>query len=275
MVARAKALRPIFLEGDPFGFNARSAREAFRPGIERAQQNSLVLVLSAERLSGNPHSGGYDSKQIAERLAAAFPEARVLLVIREQAQMLVSAYKQYVKKGGPGTLKQYAVPPSEEPRVPLFDFRFFEYHRLVGCYQRLFGAENVLVLPYEILRADPPAFLERIGDFADTSVPPPDTEPVKVSPSALSLSFKRWANRWVVRSDLNPAPPFEAEGADRTLLRLCYKVDARMPAGLRALHERHLRAVAQELVNGRYAESNAATTELTGLDLKALGYACE
>jgi len=49
-----------------------------------------VPVLSAERLSGNPDSGGYDSVHVAEYLAATFPEARVLIVIREQADMLVS-----------------------------------------------------------------------------------------------------------------------------------------------------------------------------------------
>lgn len=275
MVAGAKVLRPAFVEGDPFGFDAQSVREAFRPGIEKAQQEGLVPVLSAERLSGNPHSGGYDSKQIAERLAATFPEARVLVVIREQAQMLVSAYKQYVKRGGPGTLEQYATSPSQQLRVPLFDFRFFEYHRLVGYYQSLFGAENVMVLPYELLRAKPLAFLERIGGLAGTNVSPSASGPVKVSPSALSLSFMRQANRWVVRSDLNPAPPFEAEGVDRTLLRVCYKADARIPARLRVLSERRLRALAEDLVDGRYAKSNAATSVLAGLDLGAFGYACE
>lgn len=275
LVARAKVLKPAFVEGDPFGFDARIALEIFRPGIEKAQKEGLVPVLSAERLSGNPHSGGYDSKQIAERLVATFPEARVLLVIREQAQMLVSAYKQYIKRGGPGTIKQYAKPPSEEPRVPLFNFRFFEYHRLISYYQSLFGAENVQVLPYELLKASPRAFLERIGAFAETNVSSSDSEPVKVSPSALSLSLKRQANRWVVRSDLNPAPLFGIDGANRALLRLCYKADARMPAGLSVRGERQLRDLAEELVDGRYAKSNATTARLTGLDLEVFGYACK
>jgi hypothetical protein len=184
------------------------------------------------------------STYIAERLAATFPEARVLVVIREQAQMLVSAYKQYVKRGGPGTLEQYATSPSQQLRVPLFDFRFFEYHRLVGYYQSLFGAENVMVLPYELLRAKPLAFLERIGGFAGTNV----------SPSASKGG---------------------AEGVDRTLLRLCYKADVRIPAKLRVLSERRLRALAEELVDGLYAKSNAATSVLAGFDLGAFGYACE
>src|SRR5215218_14466 len=86
LVAGAKALRPAFVVGDPFGFDPMLVRETFRPAIEKVRERDLVPVLSAERLSGNPHSGGYDSKQIAERLAATFPEARVLIVIREQVE---------------------------------------------------------------------------------------------------------------------------------------------------------------------------------------------
>lgn len=273
LVARSKVLRPAFVECDPFAFDARAAREALRPGIDKAREDGLVPVLSAERLSGNPHSGGYDSRQTAERLAAAFPEARVLVVIREQAQMLVSAYKQYVKRGGPGTLRQYATPASKERRVPLFDFRFFEYHRLVGFYRGLFGAEDVMVLPYELLRADPGAFLGRIGAFAGAEARASDPEPVKVSPSALSLSLARRANRWVVRSDLNPAPPFEREGADRALVRLSLRADEKLPAAWRERAERALLAEAEGLAEGLYAESNDATSELAGLDLGKFGYA--
>ena len=113
-------MRPAFVHADPFAFDAATVRQTFWPGIEKASARGLVPVLSAERLSGNPHSGGYDSVQIAERLATAFPEGRVLIVIREQTEMLVSAYKQYVKVGGAGTLRQYATPSSDVPRVPLF-----------------------------------------------------------------------------------------------------------------------------------------------------------
>lgn len=274
LVAKTRALWPVFVTVEPFRFDARDARETFRSGIEEAGEKGLVPVLSAERLSGNPHSGGYDSEWIADRLAATFPGSRVLVVIREQADMLVSAYKQYLKRGGPGTLRQYAASPSEIPRIPRFDPRFFEYHRLIGRYQELFGAENVLALPYELLKKTPRAFLARIGEFAGVPVANPKDKVVKPSPSALSLSFKRQANRWIVRDDLNPAPPFEVEGANRALLKLSYWTDTRLPLGLRERHELRLRALAEELTKGRYAESNAATAELTGIDLSAFGYAC-
>jgi hypothetical protein len=274
LVAKTKALWSVFVKVEPFRFDARDARETFWPRIEEAGEKNLMPVLSAERLSGSPHSGGYDSEQIADRLAATFPGTQVLVVIREQTDMLVSAYKQYLKRGGPGTLRQYAASPSEAPRMPRFDPRFFEYHRLIGRYQNLFGTENVLVLPYELLKNTPRAFLMRIGDFAGVTVTDPKDKVIKPSPSALSLSFKRQANRWVVRDDLNPAPPFEVEGANRALLKLSHWTDARLPLGLRERHEFRLRALAAELTEGQYAESNATTAELTGIDLSSLGYPC-
>lgn len=274
LVAKQRALTSTFVKAEPFRFDVHAARETLRPGIEEAMENGLMPVLSAERLAGNPHSGGHDSEQIANRLAATFPETRVLVVIREQTDMLVSAYKQYVNRGGPGTLKQYAKRPSETARVPLFDPRFFEYHRLVGRYQDLFGARNVLVLPYELLKDAPRSFLKRISDFAGVPVASSKDEPVNPSLSALCLSLKRYANRWIVRDDLNPAAPFELAGANRILLKLCYEADARLPSQVREKRERHLFALAEELGRGRYAESNAATNELTGLDLSKFGYTC-
>lgn len=279
MVAEGNALRPAFIYTDPFSFDhaaVHDIRERFRPAIEKAREQDLVPVFAAERLSGSPESGGYDSKQIAERLAATFPEARVLMVIREQRDMLVSVYKRYVKMGGTGTFRQYVTPRSRSRGCPYFDFRFFEYHRLVGCYQNLFGAGNVLVLPYELLRDRPRAFVEHIGTFADARVAPSyNFKPMRTSPSALALSFKRRANWWVVRDELNPAPPFEVEGANHALLRLCRKVDAKVPAKLRAQRERHLRTLVEEVVDRRYVKSNATTAELTGLDLAAFGYTCK
>ena len=61
-------------------------------------------MVSFPRLSGHPYSGGYDSRMIADRVAEVFPEARILIVIREQRSMIVSTYKQYVNAGGEARL---------------------------------------------------------------------------------------------------------------------------------------------------------------------------
>ena len=56
------------------------------------KDEAKVPVISHERLSGYPHSGGHDSKEIAHRLAAVFPNAKVVIVIREQKSMILSNY---------------------------------------------------------------------------------------------------------------------------------------------------------------------------------------
>jgi hypothetical protein len=274
LVSGGKRLRPTFVEINPFGFDPEAVRAGFESDIREAESRGLVPVLSAERLSGNPHFGGYDGRLIADRLAAAFPDARVLVAIREQAGMLVSLYKQYVKRGGAAPFRRYVAGTPGADRAPRFRLDFLEYHRLVAHYQALFGDENVLVLPYELLLSQPEVFLEQIGGFLGVPATGADPRWANASPSALSLSLKRHANRWVVRDAFNPVPPFAFDGANDDLLRLCSAADARVPATLLERHERRWRRFAEAEVGDHYAESNALTARLTGLDLRAFGYAC-
>jgi hypothetical protein len=276
-----------FIGVNPFDFEPEIVRKDLEPKIRKAQAQDLVPVVSSERLSGNPHFGGYDSKIIADRLAAVFPNARILVVIREQTSMLVSIYKQYIMRGGAASFRQYVTPPgpsfrqhvtpsrSRAARLPIFRFDFLEYHRLIGYYQHLFGAPNVLVLPYELLRTQPKTFLERIGEFVGVPATRAEFQRMNVSPSALTLSLKRQANRYFVRDPVNVAAPFAFHNSNHILTRICRGVDTKVPIALRENHESRWRRFAEHEVGTRYAESNALTAKLTGIDLRALGYPTE
>ncbi|HEX2181585.1 MAG TPA: sulfotransferase domain-containing protein [Rubrobacteraceae bacterium] len=272
--ARPRALHSAFVQVNQFAFDADATREALEPGMREAQARDLVPVLSHERLSGNSHSGGYDSKAIADRLVATFPDARVLLVIREQTSMLVSLYKQYVKRGGAASFERYVgVPPARGP-MPAFRFDFLEYHHLIGYYHSLFGAANVLTLTYELLRGEPQVFLARIGEFLGTPAGKPETRWENVSPSAFSLDLKRHVNRYFVRDAVNPSPPLAFPRANELLLAGCRKADARIPREVRARREREWHRRAEVEIGGRYAKSNSLTARLTATDLAVLGYDC-
>src|SRR5690606_37240722 len=112
-----------------------------------------VPVLSSELLCGNPFFGGRESEAYAERLKAIAPEARILISSRAQLQALPSIYMQYLSRGGTMSCRQFF---EARPWRGYFTFdpAHFEYDRLVGRYQDLFGAENVYVLTQESLRAD-------------------------------------------------------------------------------------------------------------------------
>jgi len=267
------------IEPSALEFDADACRAALRPPLEAAREAGLVPVLSSERLAGAPHSGGYDSKELADRIRAVFPDARVLIAIREQRSMVLSTYKQYVRAGGPCPLGDYLDPPERgRPRVPAFSFAHFEYHRLIAHYRDLFGAGDVLVLPYELLASRPRELVERLLGFceldpgAQTLERLPYAERSNEGLSGVGVAFKRRLNPLLSRDRLNPRPLVRLPDADRRLVRWTAAVDARAPERLKARVDAALRERVAARVGDRYRESNARTRELTGLDLEHLDY---
>ena len=146
-------------------FDPQRAREAYESGLERLGNPApgAVVVLSAERLSGHAASGGYDTVRIARRLHETLPEAKVLIVLRSQVDMIESEYRQLVGEGYRGRLSSLWL--SDAWKRVQFDLEHYEYDTLVREYHRLFGPENVAVFTYELLIADRPRFLDRLAAF--------------------------------------------------------------------------------------------------------------
>lgn len=267
-------MQSAFIQANPFSFKPEVARKKFEPGIKRARTRGLVPVVSHERLSGSPYAGGYDGGILADRLAAVFPEARVLVVVREQVAMILSIYKMYVRMGGASSLEQFLSRSPGLAWMPSFRFDFLEYHSLIGYYSKLFGPENLLVLPYELLKTEPVSFLQAIGDFAGVEATASSFQLENVSPSALILSLKRHINKLVIRDGLNPAPLLDLNVRNRALSQMLGRIDGKLPVTLREKYEERWRLYAESQTGERYAKSNALTAELTGLDLRKFGYPC-
>jgi hypothetical protein len=258
----------------PLEFDAAESRNEFEPLLERIVADELFPVVSFERFSGNPFSGGYDSKEIADRLVQVFPDARVLVVIREQRSMIVSTYKQYVREGGALPPRKFMLPPrSRSLRVPWFDLRHFEYHHLLAYYRRLFGPNSVLVLPYEQFVTDPSSFVEQIARSAgrpldgETLRSLPFESATNPSPPATAIVARRWLNGLGVCTDLNPSPPLPSP----LFWRLGKRLDRASLAPRQTVEreEAKLRQIVDETVGERYVESNRLTADLIGVDLAA------
>jgi hypothetical protein len=201
-------------------------------------------------------------------------------VIREQRSILLSMYKQYVRAGGPCSLAQFLDPAdSAALRMPTFDFRFYEYDRLLRHYHKLFGRDSVLFLAFEQFVADPQAFASRILEFAGR---PPGPEVLgalrfdvrkNAAESAPMISARRRINQFARRSELNPAPVFTSRRAKR-LAKKAMQVAERAPVPRRMAERREssMRRLVAEVVGDRYAASNRATAELTGIDLGGFGW---
>jgi hypothetical protein len=254
-------------------FDAVRCRAEMAVKLERCEQEGLIPVISSMRLSGNPHSGGYDSRVLADRLAAVFPGARVILVIREQRSMILSSYAQYVKAGGPCSLRAYLLAP-DDARRPGFRFEHFRYDRLIAHYQRLFGKERLLVETYERFRDEPHAFAETVAAFAGGKAPPPEAEGAVLNRSLgpLALSLLRWLNPFVKPDSLNGWSPYASHWLNKPARLLVDGLDRLAPRALRDGIQRRWRARIETETAGRYEESNRRTAALTGLDLARFGY---
>ena len=137
-----------------------------------------VAVISSEILSGHPFYGGRESDVFAARLAAIAPGARILITTRAQMRILPSVYMQYLSRGGTMTAEAFF---ADAPSLgfPAFAPEHFDYDLLVGCYQRLFGADAVHVGTQEHLSRDRDGFVAALKDFAgnhvETARPSPES----------------------------------------------------------------------------------------------------
>lgn len=280
--AKAAVVGPL-ITPNALDFDPVACRAAFEPELRAAWSASLLPVISHERLSGEVHIGGRDSRDTAERLRATFPEARVLIGIREQREMIGSIYAQFVKGSGAWSLSHYLNPPVRAAvrfKYGHFDPDHFRYDRLIAHYQRLFGRDGVVVLPYESFRADPVAFVSDLLRSAGLGVDPgtlaslPFDERVNRSLSVLGTAFKRRLNILCgPRTGFNTTPLWPGDHARNMRLRdLAFRVDRRLPDSWKKAAEARVRKRIADQFAGYYADSNARTAALTGLDLASLGY---
>lgn len=261
-----------FMLVDPLSFSAPETLARLGPELDAARAKGLIPVLSHEGLSSRPVRGTYYAPTVAGRLKEVFPNARIVIGIREQNGMILSLYRQFVRNGGVYSLTQFIGAGDEPPGwAPLCRLDFFHYDRFVRCYQDLFGEANVLVQPLELLRDDEPRYLQRLLDFAGSSGSPADLGKAGVSNAGWggqTLEIFRFFSRFAVRNPLGPKQPWSVNTAQR----ICYKLDRIVPRSRHAKVEKSWKAFIRERTKGRYEQSNARLARMTGLDLAQMGY---
>lgn len=256
-------------------FDAVRIQKDMKARIAEMQDN-VVPVVSHEGLSGNFLGGLVMVRDTPHRLHAVFPDACILIGVREQGSLIRSLYGQYVMGGGVYGIDEFLGPDDHRPGFrPPCDLERFEFDLTVATYQKLFGRERVLVLPQELLRSDPDRYMEMLMNFSGAHSLTPDARPgpkQNVGIGAWAYGARRRLNRVLDR------PP-TAKG-DRAQLSRSYKVadavlralDRIMPPAVRGRGDAHLRDRVARRVKGRYVESNRRLAAMTGLPLAELGY---
>ena len=182
------------------GFSAQDVAEE----AARRAHGSSFAVLSAERLGGHPISGAYDRWAIADRLAAAFPGATVLIGTR-QTEWVESLYAQMLNEGYCGRALEVA--SRAHWKLASWPGEYLDTAALLEGYRVRFGRDKVHELPYELLKQDPVAYTKLLasatGNEAFTSLAGAAVHVENARPK--DLARQRLAN-YFWKSALNPHP---------------------------------------------------------------------
>lgn len=252
------------------------AQERFQSNLNDVKDT--IPVVSSEILSGNIYCGGYNAKQNADRLYETFPQAKVLIVTREQKSLIRALYKTQVQWGMPHSIKRILV-PIEAHRFPQFNLDYLRFNLIAQYYKGLYGESNVLVIPYELFLREPRLFLEEIVTFSGSTV---DVDMLLAKPNLLRrqnetrrmslIIFQRWFNYIFISNALNYSGLITSkvnEGAYRArryldFLKLPAFLDKRLESRFRQEVERHTR--------GEFSQSNHLLQAMCDHNLKELGY---
>lgn len=263
------------IDPTPFSFNEstciRFIEEALNKNLD---SRSLVPVCSAEALIGNPYCGGYNAKQNADRIKQLFPDARILLVVREQNQLMRSLYKTMIVWGMPHSIKKL-LNPQDTSMAPQFNLDFLKFDLATAYYQQIFGHDNVLVLPYEAFTEDPIKFTRKIFSHAKCNPTPAfQTLPWKMrinkNQTLANLYLQRLENIFL-SSPFNYAGPIKTT-EERTAARIKKSKKNRLPNFTNNWFENDFRQIVREDFHGKFSASNENLQKITGLDLSRYGY---
>jgi len=102
-----------------------------------------ILAISEENLSGDIYSGA-NSSILRERLYDVFGNVKILIVIRNQLDFILSAYSNYIYHGGRLRFTKWFQGKNASNLLAKLHYSDF-----ISGYSEIYGKKNVTVLLYE------------------------------------------------------------------------------------------------------------------------------
>lgn len=159
--------------------------------IENKMPKGYPILISDELFSGFPFYNYINRGVIAERLSKVVPDAEIILFLRNQINLIMSLYNQYVKIGWvdnhldesflyrPGTgfplemwiegKRGYNTKKKFINNRAIFSPEHFRYSKLYSLYSKLFRKVHVFL--YEDFQIDQKTCLLRLSSLLSTELP--------------------------------------------------------------------------------------------------------
>ena len=236
------------------------------PEVSAAPERPILV--SAESLSVE---GRADRRLVAERLHRLVASAKVLIVLRAQPTMVQSMYLHQIRASGERitSFERWLDETYGSTRYMNLRRVGLDYEPLVRAYDDIFGRDNVIVLPFELIGDENSVFHSRLAEMLDQ--PLADVQ----SCFRQNVDNRRMSKRHHLALYVQAAMPAGTNLATlgRQLLPMpLYQRIRGMVVGGRLLETPRLSDRWSSRIAAACARGNAQLEARTGLPLATLGY---
>jgi len=181
-----KVVKEDFILSNALCFDAETLKQKY------SNQQSTILLSHELLVGGMIHMGGINgflTKEFCDRLHSVFPDGNIILFIRNQIDIIVSAYNQYIRGGGNYSINKYLYQNSFDSlnKFFFFNFSFLEYDKIITLYKNKFGAQNVHVFLFEDFQKDPAKFITNFANKFNLEI---DLENIDYNP--VNTQFRKY-----------------------------------------------------------------------------------
>lgn len=221
------------------------------------------FICSSEEFSSNPRLGGFNGLARIEsykRIVKVFPEAKLVIMIREQKEMIKSLYVQYVKMGGTATIDQLLEPHNRLKSLnPGFSFEYYCYDKFIDEVLEYWPKEQVYLYNYDDLKANEKSFLNKLSNDLDLAyeLGLTDKEKSNVSMRYWTLMMLRILNRFSADLVIEKYYHFHIPGFFAASRKLMKFMDNNIPGNPKIQSEEILGADLCQYIDRFYERSNA------------------
>lgn len=234
------------------------------------------IIISHEELSGSlSFEDPVDPEVTARNMKAAFPEAKILCIVRNQSDWLKSLYAFRCSAKGNET-RDFDTFLNEEGEKGLF--AKLEYPRLISYYQKLFGSSQCKVVPFEMLKDPSADFLATVANLIGYDAYTPMEAPVvnRSTKHKKAIDVCRIINRVFPCIQRGHKLIFKPNAREEMLFRYNYyglrRKMANKLADILPKESIEFSYVTTQFLNHKYGPSNEQLGQLIGIDLKEYGY---
>lgn len=173
------------LEIEAFSTSISNLLEVRYSALDERKKVIRRVGFSHEHFSGEFVSGRNRSL-ICNALHDSFPQAKIIFFVRNQLDMILSMYEQYVRDGGAYSIRKFVFEPTcsgsfsmrNTYGVPTNLISSLNYSEIISLYRRVYGKKNVYVGIYEDLRDHKDRILSEICEFVGVKYWKPSSEEV-------------------------------------------------------------------------------------------------